>query len=363
MRAIRIVAIGGTRPEAIKLAPLIRAMRGRPDVEFLQVATGQHPVLFHQALREFGIDADIDLALPHDDAGRFSVEAEQRVAALLTALRPDLVLIQGDTNSAWAAARAAHRLGLPVGHVEAGLRSGDPAMPWPEERNRREIDGLSTLLFAPSAEAAANLAGHSGRVTVTGNTVIDALNMIKPSAPSQVRDAGRKLILVTAHRRETIPELPNVCRALLRLAERNDVELHFPLHPNPAVTREVTVRLGGQPRIILEPPLPYAALIALLCRATIVLTDSGGLQEEAPALGIPALIMRTITERPEVVASGNVRLVGLDPDRIVAETIRLLDASEAYAAMATAHFPYGDGDAAERIIAAIDRWWATSRSG
>lgn len=353
---IRIAAIGGTRPEAIKLAPLMQVMRSRADMDFTQIGTGQHPEMFDQALSEFGLAADINLALPNYNDS-FAGEAERRIADLLAQLRPDLVLVQGDTNSAWAAARAAHGLGLTIGHVEAGLRSGDPQMPWPEERNRREIDAHATLLFAPSAEAAHNLAGREG-VFVTGNTGIDALEYIRPKAQAARRADGRKTILVTAHRRETIPRIDGICDALLRIAARPDVVIHFPVHPNPAIKARVERRLTDQ-AIFLEPPLPYGALAALLTRATLVITDSGGLQEEAPALGIPALILRDITERPEVVASGNAELVGLDPGAIVASANRLLDDPVAYAAMARPVFPYGRGDAAQRIADAIAAWWAT----
>jgi UDP-N-acetylglucosamine 2-epimerase (non-hydrolysing) len=267
------------------------------------------------------------------------------------------VLVQGDTTSAWAAALTAAALGLPVGHVEAGLRSGDPQLPWPEERNRIQIDGVSTLLFAPSTGAAANLIGLEGSAFVTGNTGIDALMEMRAHLPITLHDSARKLILVTCHRGEAIPHLPELADALLRLAERRDVDIVLPAHGNPAIGGPLRAMLGGHPRISIERPMPYKELIRLMDAAHLLLTDSGGLQEEAPALGLPALILRELTERPEPIESGNAILVGLDPDRIVTEATRLLNDAGAHAAMSRPSFPYGRGDAAEHIAAAILEWF------
>lgn len=267
-----------------------------------------------------------------------------------------MVLVQGDTSSAWAAALAAAGLGVAVGHVEAGLRSGDPRTPWPEERNRTQIDAVATLLFAPGAAAAANLAGAHGRIVVTGNTGIDALLETRARQPLTLHDSARKLILVTCHRREAIPHLADLGAALLRIAARPDVDLLLPVHGNPAIGAPIRALLGGHPRIRLVAPLPYPELVRMMDIAHLLLTDSGGLQEEAPALGLPTLVLRAITERPEPVASGNARLVGLDPDRIVGEVFGLLDDPAAHAAMARPSFPYGRGDAAQRIADAIDGW-------
>lgn len=356
-RPLRIVSIAGTRPEAIKFAPLLGAFADRDDIAHTLVATGQHRALFHIALAEFGMAADIDLALPNDGIEAHTAVLGKALPPLLRRLAPDLVLVQGDTTSAWAAARIAAGLGIPVGHIEAGLRSGDALNPWPEERNRREIDAIATLLFAPSAAALANLAGHAGHAILTGNTGIDALLWMRGTAAPRPHDPATRLILVTCHRRESIARLGDVAHALRTLAAREDVRLHLPLHPNPAL-RPLRDALAGHPRILVEPALGYGDLVRLLATADLLLTDSGGLQEEAPALGLPTLVLRHTSERPEVIASGNARLTGLDPARIVAEATRLLDDPDAHAAMSRPAFPYGDGHAATRIVAAILAWAA-----
>lgn len=356
MIAKRILSIAGTRPEAIKFAPLMPLLAGRHGIEHRLIATGQHGALFHAALADFGLAADGDLALPNADPDDFADRVAGAMPGLVAAFAPDLMLVQGDTTSAWAAARAAAALGVPIGHVEAGLRSGDPALPWPEERNRREIDALSTLLFAPSPAAAANLAGHAGMVHITGNSGIDALLDMRARMPLTLHDSALKLILVTCHRREAIPRLPDLAAALRDLAARTDVVILLPVHGNPAIDGPLRARLGRHPRIRLESPLAYPDLLRVMEAAHLLLTDSGGLQEEAPALGLPALILRDRTERPEPVASGNARLVGLDPARIVAEATHLLDDAHAHAAMSRPSFPYGRGDAAPRIVAAIAAW-------
>lgn len=354
--AKRILSIAGTRPEAIKFAPLVPLLARHHGIEHRLIATGQHGALFHAALADFGLAADGDLALRNADPDDFADRVAGAMPGLVAAFAPDLLLVQGDTTSAWAAARAAAALGVPIGHVEAGLRSGNPALPWPEERNRREIDAVSALLFAPSPAAAANLAGHPGTVHVTGNSGIDALLDMRARLPLTLHDSAPKLILVTCHRREAIPRLPDLAAALLHLARRADVIILLPVHGNPAIDGPLRARLGGHARIRLEPPLAYPDLIRLMESAHLLLTDSGGLQEEAPALGLPTLILRETTERPEPIAGGNARLVGLDPARIVAETTRLLDDAGAHGAMAHPSFPYGRGDAAPRIVAAIAAW-------
>lgn len=355
---LRVVSVAGTRPEAIKFAPLVRAFAARGDIAHVLVATGQHPKLFPEALAEFGLAADVDLALPNAGPDAHAAALAEALPPLLARLAPDLLLVQGDTTSAWAAAHAAKACGIAVGHVEAGLRSGDPLNPWPEERNRREIDALADLLFAPSAAALANLAGLPGRPVLTGNTGIDALLWLRGRAAARPGPTDHRLVLVTCHRRESIARLDDVAAALLALARREDVRLRLPLHPNPALA-PLERALAGHPRIFVEPALGYADLVGLLAAADLLLTDSGGLQEEAPALGLPALVLRETSERPEVIASGNARLVGLDPARIVAEAARLLDDPAARAAMARPAFPYGRGDAAERTVAAILAWAET----
>ena len=353
----RILTIAGTRPEAIKLAPLVRLLDRHPGFEHRLVATGQHKAAFHEALAYFDVVADTDLALPNLSPDGFATEIANSMPDLVTMFAPDLILVQGDTTSAWAAALTAHAAGIPVGHVEAGLRSGRPDLPFPEERNRREIDAIARLLFAPSEAAADNLIDCPGETYVTGNTGIDALLEMRARMPLTLHDSARKVILVTCHRREAIPRLPDLARALLRIAAREDVEIVLPVHGNPAVAGPIHALLDDHPRISLEPPMPYPALVRLMDAAHLLLTDSGGLQEEAPALGLPTLVLRDNTERPESIDSGNARLVGLDPARIVQATEHLLDHPAAHAAMARPAFPYGKGDSASRIVAAITSWF------
>ncbi|WP_294391807.1 UDP-N-acetylglucosamine 2-epimerase (non-hydrolyzing) [uncultured Sphingomonas sp.] len=352
----RILTIAGTRPEAVKVAHVARLLGRHVGIHHRLVATGQHGAGFHTTLGYFGVAADGDLALPNRGPDAFAEEIARAVPSLIEAFAPDLLLVQGDTTSAWAAALAGAACGIPIGHIEAGLRSGNPRIPWPEERNRIEIDDLSALLFAPSEAAAGNLVGVSGEVHVTGNTAIDALLELRDRSPPTLHDSARKLILVTCHRREAIPCLADLAQALIRIADRPDVDILLPVHGNPAVGEPLRRLLGGHPRIRLTDPLPYPELVRLMQVAHLLLTDSGGLQEEAPALGLPTLVLRDITERPEVFASGNARLVGLDPDRIVRNTIRLLDDVGAHAAMCRPAFPYGKGDAAPRMVEAITRW-------
>ena len=312
----------------------------------------------------FGLAIERNLGLLK--AGQ-SIEAlEARIAAalppLIDALRPDMVIVQGDTTSAWAAALAAHRHGVPVGHVEAGLRSHDLANPFPEERNRVAIDAISTLLFAPTDDARRNLITESsaaGRIIVTGNTGIDALLAMRESARNwRLHDGGTRLILVTCHRRENIGAgIASICAALRQLAERRDVQIVLPVHPNPDVRAGVEQALAGIQRIQLLPALSYPEMVRLMDAAHLILSDSGGLQEEAPALGVPLLVLRDNTERPEALATGNIALVGTDTDRIIAAATRLLDDPVAHAAMSRPAYPYGQGDAAERILDAIEDWF------
>ncbi|AHE53908.1 non-hydrolyzing UDP-N-acetylglucosamine 2-epimerase [Sphingomonas sanxanigenens] len=364
MRPRRIVSVVGTRPEAIKIAPIALEARRRPGLCHRLVATGQHPALFDDALAGFGIAADDRLHLAPPDAPRADRLAalEAGIAAHLHRLAPDLVLVQGDTDSARAAARAAVSLGLPIGHVEAGLRSGRPDRPWPEEPNRREIDGCAALLFAPTPGNAANLADVAGIVAVTGNTGIDALRIARPALPVPAPPIpGLRQLLVTCHRRENQGErLHGICAALRRIADRSDVRLTLPLHPNPAVGPVIAARLGDHPRIRLVAPLDHRAMLAAIRDADLILSDSGGIQEEAPAFGTPLLVLRAETERPEAVAAGHCRLIGNRPDRIVAEAGRLLDDPAAYAAMARPGLPFGAGDAAIKILDAIELWFGAA---
>lgn len=356
-----VVSVVGTRPEAIKIAPIAVAAQRRTGIAHRLVATGQHAALFDDALAAFGITADDHLPPPPPEAplvGRVAA-LEATISARLRSLSPDLVLVQGDTSSACAAARAARSLGIAVGHVEAGLRSGVPHRPWPEEDNRREIDALATLLFAPTIGNAANLRDCAGIVTVTGNTGIDALRMVEPRLPPAPRSGDRHRLLVTCHRHENAGSaLDVICDALRRIADRDDAAMMVPLHPNPAFGPVIAARLGNHPRIVLVPPLDYPDMLGAIRDADLILSDSGGIQEEAPAFGTPLLVLRDETERPEAIAGGHGLLIGNDPARIVTETMRLLDDRQALAAMARPALPFGAGDAAIQILDAIELWFA-----
>jgi UDP-N-acetylglucosamine 2-epimerase (non-hydrolysing) len=358
----RVLSVVGTRPEAIKMAPLALAAAAHPQIEHRLVATGQHDLLLDQAIAAFGLKVDELLALGHPGQ---SIDAlATRVAAAvgdqIARYRPHLLMVQGDTTTAWAAAYAARSLGVPVGHIEAGLRSHDPLLPWPEERNRVEIDAVSTLLFAPTEQAAANLhaeAAIHGSIHVTGNTGIDALMLVRERlGPIPPRDPAERRILATVHRRENIAALAEICAALRQLAERPDVRVLLPVHPNPRVRAGVEAALQGAPRVSIIEPLGYPDMVRLMLQADLLLSDSGGLQEEAPALGLPMLVLRANSERPEALATGNVVLVGTEPDRIVAAAGHLLDDPAAHAAMARPAFPYGRGDAAAKIWAIVEAW-------
>lgn len=362
--------MAGTRPEAIKFAPIAHAAHRRAAVDARLVATGQHRALFDDVVSAFDltIARNLNLLVPGQSMDDLAGAIASAMPGLIAEMRPDLLLVQGDTTSAWAAAHAAHRLGLPVGHIEAGLRSHDMASPWPEERNRVEIDALSTLLFAPTRDALHNLLAESavaGRAFVTGNSGIDALLTMRRALGSStptLHDSGRRLILATCHRRENIgPGIANICAALRRIAQRPDVRVVLPLHPNPRIRSAIREDLSGSGVELVE-ALPYARMVALMDAAHIILSDSGGLQEEAPALGVPLLVLRENTERPETLATGNMMLVGTSAERIVAETLRLLDDPVAHAAMSVPAFPYGRGDAAERILDAIEDWFGESRA-
>jgi len=355
-----ILFIAGTRPEAVKLAPLVLAVRGRGAAAML-VATGQHRELFGDALAGFGLAADHDL-------GVMAGAPEMQVAALVPVLtdlmrqvKPQLVVVQGDTSSTLAGALAARYAGTRLAHVEAGLRTGT-AHPHPEEMHRKLVAQLADLHFAPTATAAAALAGEGVRdgVHVTGNTGIDALLLMAAglrqdtrladaaAAPFANVSSARPWVLATIHRRENRGRpLAAVLSALGELAA--EAEVLLPVHPSPAVSGPVRARLAGRPGVHLLPPLPYASFVALMLRSRLVLTDSGGVQEEAPALGLPCLVLRDATERPEGLACGNARLVGTDPAAIVAAARAVLHDPAVHAGMARPALPYGDGSAARAI--------------
>lgn len=344
----------GTRPEAIKLAPLVLAARDAGQHVIL-CTTGQHLELARAALDWFGLAPDLALACPVGTLAETSAGLIARLSEAVAQLRPDRVIVQGDTVSAFAGAFAAHLARCSVAHVEAGLRSGDRRDPWPEEANRRLIAQLSDLHFAPTEAAAAALRAENiaaARIHVTGNTGLDALRLIRArrTAPGPHR-AGPRMILVTCHRRESFgAPIRAIAAALRRLAARGDVTLRVLLHPNPNAGAVLAAELAGCANVALTPPLDYPDFVAALAASHLVLTDSGGVQEEAPALGVPLLVLREVTERPEGVAAGAARLVGTDPDRIVDATNRLLDDPLAHAAMAQARNLYGDGFAAQRIV-------------
>jgi UDP-N-acetylglucosamine 2-epimerase (non-hydrolysing) len=356
----RIVSIVGTRPEAIKMAPLTRAIAARRDLRHEVILTGQHRGLSGM------FEADVVKDLSCDPRGRTAPRLREALHRAiyphLSASRADLVLVQGDTASAFAGALAARSCGVPIGHVEAGLRSFDLKQPWPEEGNRTAIDALAELLFAPTEAAAANLAADwrvKGRVFVTGNTGIDALLQArKPIAPPQAA-AGERTILVTCHRKENQGgPIRTICTALRRIVREFPLRVVLPLHPNPHVRRELESLLGDEPRISLIEPLDHGEMVCLMDASWLILTDSGGLQEEGPALGKPVLVMRNVTERQEAVATDNIELVGTETAEIVRAVSRLLRDPDRYARMSRPAFPFGDGSASERILAAIDGWFS-----
>ena len=367
---MKVLTVFGTRPEAIKLAPVIAALAAEPGIRARSCTTGQHREMLAPVLDAFGIRPDHDLALmrPGQSLNALAARAVAALDPVLEAEAPDRVLVHGDTTTAMAAALAAFHRRIPVGHVEAGLRTGDLARPWPEEANRRVIDAVADQLYAPTPAARDNLLAEglgSRRIVVTGNTVIDALGMALErldagaggaaiGALRGLRAPDRRLLLVTGHRRESFGAgFEGICDALARLARRPDLQIVYPVHLNPAVRDPVHARLGGLAGIRLIEPLDYLPFVWLMREADIVLTDSGGVQEEAPSLGKPVLVMRDVTERPEAVAAGTARLVGTDPGRIVAAVSRLLDDPAEHRRIARIANPYGDGCAAARIVAAI----------
>lgn len=357
----RILVVVGTRPEAIKLAPVVHALHEAPWVHCRVLATAQHRELLDQTLAFFGIvpDRDLDLMRPGQSLAGLMARLIAALDPVLADEQPDLVIAQGDTATVLATALCSFYQRLPFAHVEAGLRTGDRWRPFPEEGNRRLVGQLAALHFAPTPTARENLLREgvdAASVHVVGNTAIDALHWtasrvdVEPFRPAP----GKRLILVTAHRRESLgAPLERVCAALKALAGRSDVEILYPVHPNPSVRQVAERHLAGQRHITLCDPLGYPEMVAAMQACTLLLTDSGGLQEEAPSLGKPVLVLRNETERPEGVAAGAARLVGLDRDRIVGEVAHLLDDPDAYAAMASVRNPYGDGTSAQAIASLL----------
>ncbi len=372
MRALVVI---GTRPEAVKQAPVVHALAARPGVTTTVCLTAQHRDMLDEAIATFRLPVhhDLDLMRPGQTLTHVAVRVLEGIDALLAAEPHDWVLVQGDTTTSMAAAQAAFHRGVRVGHVEAGLRTWNLQEPFPEEWNRRAIDALADLAFAPTERSRQNLLAErmpEERILVTGNTAIDALQWMarQPSPPPPPElaalDPARPLVLVTAHRRESFgAPLDDICRALATLAGRDDgrgVSIVYPVHPNPNVRAAVARHLEGRPHVHLLAPLDYARFVDLMRRATLILSDSGGIQEEAPGLGKPVLVLRDRTERPEAIEAGTALLVGTDYDRIVGEVDRLLGDEAAYHAMAVARNPFGDGRAAERIADALQSAMARS---
>jgi UDP-N-acetylglucosamine 2-epimerase (non-hydrolysing) len=372
--SFKVMMVFGTRPEAIKMAPLARVLRQWPDIQLNICSTGQHREMLTQVLDAFELTVDEDLQVMTQ--GQTLNGLSQNLLAQLDQayeqVKPDIVLVHGDTTTSFIAALAAFNRQLPIGHVEAGLRTGNLRAPWPEEANRRLTGVIADLHFPPTSKSAANLLREGvleDNIEITGNTVIDALLWMRahqqqtdwhPAAdsPLAVLDDQRKMILITSHRRENLGDgFRNICEALAELAERYPhVQFVYPVHLNPRVQEVVYGMLANKPNIYLVAPQDYPNFVWLMGRAHFILTDSGGVQEEAPAIGKPLLVLRDVTERPSVLESGTMLLVGTDKARIVKEAAQLLDDEETYTRMSRVHFPYGDGHASELIATRLHAW-------
>jgi UDP-N-acetylglucosamine 2-epimerase len=366
--SIKVLTVFGTRPEAIKLAPVVKALAAADGVESVVCVTAQHRQMLDQVLAVFEIEPDHDLNIMQAGQGLdyITSAALSGVQQVIRECRPDRVLVQGDTTTTFAAALAAFYEKVPVGHVEAGLRTGNIYSPWPEEMNRKMTSAICDLHFPPTETSRQNLLAEGiadERILVTGNTVIDALlqavDIIDASPDLQARlekqfdfiDPGKRMVLTTGHRRENFDGgLERVCRGLASLAERDDIVIVYPVHLNPNVQKAANAVLGGHKNVHLIPPLDYLPFLYLMRRAELIVTDSGGIQEEAPSLGKPVLVTRDTTERPEAVDAGTAELVGTDMDKLLQRLGVLLDDPEAYQAMSRAHNPYGDGKASARIV-------------
>jgi len=368
MKPLRVMATFGTRPEAIKLAPVIQLLKEDKRFKALVVVTAQHREMLDQVLDVFSIkpDRDLDLMKRNQDLASLTASIFTHFDPVLREMKPDWLLIQGDTTTAMAAALNAYYRRIKIGHVEAGLRTGNKWQPFPEEINRRIAATLADLHFAPTDWARNNLLIEGipeSAIKVTGNTIIDALNQIVKSAPpkkiqqflteKKIKEDGKKLIVVTAHRRENFGKpINDICRAIRTIAQQNkdNVEIIYPVHLNPNIQQPVHSTLDGIDNITLLPPLEYVSLVHLLKHTYMILTDSGGIQEEATGLGIPCLVLRDVTERPEGVEAGILKIVGTETDKIVKESKTILSNADVHAAMAKAANPYGDGKAAQRIV-------------
>lgn len=369
---MKVLTVFGTRPEAIKMAPLVHALAKDPYFEARVCVTAQHREMLDQVLHLFSIVPDYDLNIMKPGQGLTEITCRilEGLKPVLESFRPDVVLVHGDTTTTMAASLAAFYQRIPVGHVEAGLRTGDLYSPWPEEANRTLTGRLATFHFAPTETSRQNLLRENiakKHIFVTGNTVVDALISVRDRvmADDKLRgslaaqypflDSSKKLILVTGHRRESFGAgFEQICKALADIAAQNqDVQIVYPVHMNPNVLEPVKRILGHVDNVILIEPQEYLPFVWLMNHAWLILTDSGGIQEEAPSLGKPVLVMRDTTERPEAVSAGTVRLVGTNSERIVHEVMNLLHNEDEYQAMSRAHNPYGDGQACERILHAL----------
>jgi len=369
----KVLIAFGPRPEAIKMAPVVEAFKKDGAMDVVVAVTAQHRQMLDQVLDLFGIvpDEDLDVMQPGQTLPGLFARILTGMSDVIARHAPDIVLVHGDTSTTLATALAAFYNKVKVGHVEAGLRTGDIWAPWPEEANRCLTAPLSSLHFAPTERSRANLARegiHEDVIEITGNTVIDALlDVVKRIESDEALasrlgeqlpflDPTRRLVLVTGHRRENFGDgFEQICHALKALAQRGDVQVVYPVHLNPNVQEPVNRILAGTENVVLIEPQDYLPFVYLMSRADLIITDSGGVQEEAPSLGKPVLVMRDTTERPEAVDAGTVRLVGTDAQRIVAEATRLLDDPAAYAEMSRAHNPYGDGKASARIVERVRR--------
>lgn len=375
MKPLKVLSIIGTRPEAIKMAPVIKALEANSNIQSSVCVTGQHRQMLDSVLSLFQITPDYDLNImkPGQDLTDITCSVLLALRDVLKSDRPDILLAQGDTTTTMTACLAAYYEKIPVGHIEAGLRTGDRLSPWPEEMNRSISGVLSSLHFAPTDKAKQNLLREGkdpSSIFVTGNTVIDALLNVVEGVKTDTSfidrmqrefpllrtgtDDARKLILVTGHRRESFGDgFEGICQALRELAQRDDVRIVYPVHLNPNVREPVQRILGNQKNVELLDPLDYRQFVYFMYRSHMILTDSGGVQEEAPSLGKPVLVMRDVTERSEGIDAGAVKLVGTDRQRIVTETEHLLDDKEAFRKMSRVSNPYGDGKASPKIVDAI----------
>ncbi|WP_313220658.1 non-hydrolyzing UDP-N-acetylglucosamine 2-epimerase [Pseudoxanthomonas mexicana] len=369
----KVMVVFGTRPEAIKMAPLVASLKASPDVETIVAVTAQHRQMLDQVLELFGIvpDEDLDVMQPGQTLAGLTAKILAGMTDVIAKHAPDIVLVHGDTTTTFATSLAAFYNRTPIGHVEAGLRTGNLYSPWPEEANRKLTGSLTALHFAPTERSRDNLLAEGiakDGIHVTGNTVIDALLAVvdkirgKPDLERALAsrfpflDPDKRLVLVTGHRRENFGSgFEQICQALKAIAERGDTQVVYPVHLNPNVQEPVNRVLSGQSSVHLIEPQDYLPFVYLMSRAHLIVTDSGGVQEEAPSLGKPVLVMRDTTERPEAVDAGTVVLVGTDSARIVKEVSRLLDDDAAYERMSRSHNPYGDGKAAARIAEAVIR--------